>query len=337
MENDFNPYPITTYYIFQECFKKAGLINNGIFIKKKWALELRSILMDYVINYVNKNLTKLSDLEKNGHIQKILGYPGSEENYKGYEGYLRDNFNEVVKILNKKNNSEELTFNKEKFWPLLQYAGIENYRIINNSFDNRNSEPKFYIDRVIYKENKAGHEIEIPLLNYENLNPDWVTGGMIEFVGERTNPNLVAKPSEIENALIAEKRGLIVEDELPEVTIDPVIIPAVAFKRPVPWFDPLPIPDEGELMFYKNGDCEYIGGYSLFIKSGAITFAGTFAMKRDQGPRWVKIIFTNNKKSQTLYFAIPQPDAEALVLGDPARLLTLFKNQAAQAATAAAQ
>ncbi|MES2111122.1 MAG: hypothetical protein V4577_20375 [Bacteroidota bacterium] len=116
-------YAITVYYIYQECFKKAGIIEDGKFDKDRWAGRL-----------VNKLKSAFPDDDA------IAA--------ESYEQYIRDRFNMACTYINQQTPFKWIGYSNVTFDPILKYADIRSFEDINCAFKIPPQVPKFVIEPI---------------------------------------------------------------------------------------------------------------------------------------------------------------------------------------------
>jgi hypothetical protein len=116
-------YAITAYYVYQQCFKKAGIIDNGKFEKELW---------------VSRLLKKLEE-----------EYPDNKAIIaENYATYIRDRFNNACNYINNDKPYKWIGYASVNFEPFLKYSEINNTTDIDCAFKIPAMEPRFVIDKV---------------------------------------------------------------------------------------------------------------------------------------------------------------------------------------------
>ena len=116
-------YAISVYFIYQECFKNAGIIEGGCFEENSWAGRLvKKLAATFPDN----------DLVAADH----------------YDTYLRDRFRNACNEINDKKPFSMTGFSRANFEPLLTFARTQSPDEINDGFKKYPGSGEFHVDTV---------------------------------------------------------------------------------------------------------------------------------------------------------------------------------------------
>jgi hypothetical protein len=179
-------YAIAAFYVFDQCFRKAGIIENDTFQKELWVGRL-----------TRRVLTELPESEK---------YWWEKGNY---EHYIRDRFNQICNLINAGDPYKLIGFSLINFSPLLAFAGISDYEQLNPAFKNNPLQPPYFLVPVkgynVAPAKLAAFSARLTLGN---------TPGGDDETTANDQPNENQKFHELENRLLSDEYNIDGEDVL---------------------------------------------------------------------------------------------------------------------------
>lgn len=285
-------YAIAVYYVYQQCFTTAGIINNGRFEEDLWAGIL---------------LRKLK--EKFGESNVFI--TGDS-----YETYLRDRYRDACNYINDDEPYKWRGFSKNSIDAVLKYAKIENYEELNTALRNPQIASSFTLDPVINswisleKINQLSPKTNITVPSAADEEPD--TNGIVaeKKVESQEEPD----------------DDVIVESLTAEKFIASAKFAVVYTSKPFKRFSRPRIPDDaGHLYFNDNGDIKFKGDDIFIIQKAVIRDITEYYMAPDEKKFWLKIEYTDGQHSKTAYFAEPDTTSRKLKLLPSRNIFDHFK------------